>query len=169
MQSHGVQITEYKAMYGQFEIIKKVFHKRHLCGKLVLMDSDTLGAHIKRAHKIRERSYKKTFCINKPAAGVKKIFVFDKSLVNKYGKGPLNAFEDKRSLVGQLAKLEENVNTEERLSKQGEEPFKSFLNDSWVGEELMGEELEEERRDLEPEEYLEGIFGWRNFDLAGDE
>ena len=79
MQSHGVQITEYKAMYGEFEIIEKVFHKCHLCGKIVLMDSDTLGAHIKRAHKIKERTYKKTFCINKPAQGVKKSLVVDKS------------------------------------------------------------------------------------------
>ena len=82
MQSHGVQITEYKAMYGQFEIIEKVFHKCHMCGKIDLMVGDTLGAHIKRAHKIKERTYKKTFCINKPAAGVKKSVFGYKPLVN---------------------------------------------------------------------------------------
>ena len=166
--SHGVQITKYKEMYGQFEIIEKVFHKCHLCGKVVLLDSDTLGAHIKRVHNMKERTYKKTFCIYKQAVGVKKAVVVKKSEVTKSTKGPLNA------LVGHLAKLEkehseEKFLTEERLSEQDKEPIKSFLNDSWVGEEVMAEGLGEEGMDVEPEEYLDGEFGWRSFDLAGDE
>ena len=97
MSSHGVQITKYKEMYGPLEIIEKVFHKCHLCGKIVLLDSDTLGAHIKRAHKMKERAYKKKFCIYKPAAGVKQSLKIKKPRVKKFVYKPP---EDKTSLAG---------------------------------------------------------------------
>ena len=113
VQSHGVQITKYKEMYGQLEIIEKVFHKCHLCGKIVLLDSDTLGAHIKRAHKMKERAYKKKFCIYKPAAGVKQSLKIKKPRVKKFVYKPP---EDKTSLAG-LEKEE----SETRRMKFGEE------------------------------------------------
>ena len=58
LQCHNIQITRYKELYGLFEIIEKVFHKCRLCGKIVLMDSDALGAHIKGKHKMKEKDYK---------------------------------------------------------------------------------------------------------------
>ena len=59
-------------MYGQFEIIEKVFHKCHLCGNFFLMDSDILVGHIKGTHKMKEKAYKERYCIYNPTAGVKK-------------------------------------------------------------------------------------------------
>ena len=148
------------------------------------MDSDILGGHIKGTHKMKEKAYKEKYCISKPTAGVKK------SKVMTDEEEPLNSFADKTSLVGQLAKLEkehsvENVNNEvscsdgeptnmieENLLKEGEDQHKSFLNDGWVGEDVIGmglgeegkveeleeegmdEELEEEGIDVELEEYL---------------
>ena len=58
LAKHYLQITKYKEIYGQFEIIEKVFHKCHLCGRLVQLDSDTLGGHIKSTHKMKEKEYK---------------------------------------------------------------------------------------------------------------
>ena len=171
LKSHSIQITRYKEMYGQFEIIEKVFHKCHLCGKIVLMDSDILGGHIKGTHKMKEKAYKEKYCISKPTAGVKK------SKVMTDEEEPLNSFADKTSLVGQLAKLEkehsvENVNNEvscsdgepTKMMEEREDQHKSFLNDGWVGDNVMGmglgeegidEELEEEGMDVELEEYME--------------
>ena len=38
-----------------------MWHSCHLCGKLVLLDSDALGAHIKNIHKMKEKDYE-TWC-----------------------------------------------------------------------------------------------------------
>ena len=78
---HGIQITKYKEMYGPFEIIEKVFHKCHLCGKIVLMDSDVLGGHIKKTHKMKEKDYKEKYCytifiINEDLSVKSKLTVF---------------------------------------------------------------------------------------------
>jgi len=59
---HGIQITNYKDIHGPFEIIETVFHKCYLCGKLVLLDSDALGGHIKGTHKMKEKDYKEKYC-----------------------------------------------------------------------------------------------------------
>ena len=113
MQSHGLQITRYKEVYGQLEVIEKVFHKCHLCGKIVLMDSDTLGAHIKRAHKMKERDYKKKFCIYKPAAGVKKPLKIKKSRLKKFMEEPP---DDKISQVSCYAKPEKEQSEENEIN-----------------------------------------------------
>ena len=99
---------------------------------------------------MKEKAYTERYCIYKPTAGVKK------SKVIKDEEEPLNSFADKTSLVGQLAKLEKGhykkyVNNEvscgdeepktmmeENLLKEGEDQHKSFLNDSWVGDDVMG-------------------------------
>jgi len=62
LSKHGIQITRYKEIHGPFEIIEKVFHKCYLCGKLVLLDSDSLGGHIKGTHKLKEKDYKEKYC-----------------------------------------------------------------------------------------------------------
>jgi len=61
MLQHKIQITKYKELYGPFQIIEHVFHKCHLCGKIMLLDSDAMGAHIKNTHKMKEKEYKKRF------------------------------------------------------------------------------------------------------------
>ena len=40
-----------------------VWHRCHICGKLVLMDSDALGGHIKGTHKMKEKDYKEQYCV----------------------------------------------------------------------------------------------------------
>jgi len=60
---HDLQITRYKEKYGQFEIIEFVYHKCHICGKIVLLDSDAMGGHIKGIHKMKEREYKEKYMI----------------------------------------------------------------------------------------------------------
>ena len=137
LQYHGIQITKYKEMYGRFEIIEKVFHKCKLCGKLVLMDSDILGGHIKGTHKMKERDYKEKYCIYSDSSMKSELSVIKKSSVIKKAKAmkeeekafnPFTDIEydcnikhcdqcDKSSLVVQLAKLEKehsegNVNSE---------------------------------------------------------
>jgi len=64
MKQHDLQITKYKDLYGPFEIIEKVFHKCHLCGKILLLDSDAMGGHIKGTHKMKEKVYKERFMTN---------------------------------------------------------------------------------------------------------
>ena len=142
------------------------------------MDSDILGGHIKGTHKMKEKAYKEKYCISKLTAGVKKSKVMNDDVE------PLNSLADKTSLVGQLAKLEkehskENVNNEvrcsdgeptnikeENLLKEGEDQHKSFLNDGWIGEDVIGmgfgekgidEELEAVGMDVELEEYLDAM------------
>ena len=104
-------------MYGQFEIIEKVFQKCHLCGKIVLIDSDILGGHTKGIHKMKKKVHNKKHCTYKTTAGAKKSSVIKRSKVMKDEYEPLISFADKISLVGQLSKLwkehsEENVNNE---------------------------------------------------------
>jgi hypothetical protein len=71
LRQHNIQITKYKEVHGPFEIIEKVYHKCHLCGKVVLLDGDTLGSHIKTAHKMKEKAYKEQYCINTAAKVMK--------------------------------------------------------------------------------------------------
>ena len=49
-----------------------VYHKCELCGKLVLLDGDFLGAHIKNKHKMKESVYYNQYMINNPAKSSKK-------------------------------------------------------------------------------------------------
>ena len=187
MKAHGIQITRYKEMYGPFDIIEKVFHKCHLCGKSVLMDSDTLGSHIKGTHNMKEKIYKEKYCINKPITGVKKVSVINKSKVMKDEEEPPISFADKTSLVSNLAKLEKehsekNVNNEvlkvscsdqetanlldENLLKGDKDPYKSFLNDNLIGEDVMSMGLEEEGMDVELEEYLDAMEKHEFFNMT---
>lgn len=61
LSKHKLQITKYKELYGPFQIIEHVFHKCHLCGKIVLLDNDALGGHIKGVHKMKEKEYNERF------------------------------------------------------------------------------------------------------------
>jgi len=58
---HKLQITKYKELYGPFQILEHVFHKCHLCGKILLLDNDAMGGHIKGVHKMKEREYNERF------------------------------------------------------------------------------------------------------------
>jgi len=61
MLKHEIQITKYKELYGPFKIIEHIFHKCHLCGKIMLLDCDAMGGHIKGTHKMKEKDYKMRF------------------------------------------------------------------------------------------------------------
>lgn len=66
LKQHDLQITKYKEIHGNFHedrsmIVEIVYHKCHLCGKLVLLDNDSLGGHIKGTHKWTEKDYKAQF------------------------------------------------------------------------------------------------------------
>eukprot|EP00092_Neocalanus_flemingeri_P040386 GFUD01043985.1.p1 GENE.GFUD01043985.1~~GFUD01043985.1.p1 ORF type:complete len:347 (-),score=77.20 GFUD01043985.1:115-1155(-) len=63
LSKHELQITRYKELYGPFEVIENVFHKCHICGKIVLLDNDALGGHIKGTHKMKEKDYKERFMV----------------------------------------------------------------------------------------------------------
>ena len=138
LNSHGMQITMYKEMYGQFEIIEKVFHKCHLCEKIVLLDSDTLGAHIKRAHQMKEKTYKKKFCISKPAAGDNQTLKIKKTRLKKFVEEPQ---KDKTSLVGQLANLEKERSEENEI-------LKAFFAINCEGKPLNAEETSRVQSEL---------------------
>jgi len=70
--AHGIQITRYKEIYGPFDIIEKVFHKCHICGKILLLDSDAMGGHIKGTHKMKEKEYKEKYCTyTRPSTNLK--------------------------------------------------------------------------------------------------
>ena len=64
ISKHDLQITRYKKLYGPFEVIDQVFHKCHVCGKIVLLDRDALGGHVKGMHKMKERDYTERFMIH---------------------------------------------------------------------------------------------------------
>jgi len=70
MLKHNLQITKYKELYGSFQIIEHVFHKCHLCGKILLLDSDAMGVHIKGKHKMKEREYKTAFMTSSSSSSV---------------------------------------------------------------------------------------------------
>ena len=62
---HDLQITKYKKIYGQFVIIEPVvYHSCHLCDKVVLLDNDSVGGHVKSAHKMKEKVYKEKYMTN---------------------------------------------------------------------------------------------------------
>jgi len=65
LSAHDLQITKYKEIHGQFDILQVVWHECHICGKLVLMDGDALGGHIKGTHKMKEKVYKEQYCVYK--------------------------------------------------------------------------------------------------------
>ena len=161
LTAHGIQITKYKESHGPFEIIEKVFHKCHLCGKLVLLDSDALGGHIKGTHKMSEKEYKGKYCFyaqearnsnrsEEPVKIKKKVLKTKVSQADqRKSEKPFNPFTDvyydcdlkecdqcdKKSLVGHLAELAEEslmVPNEER--NEDEERMK--LDD----EKLLSEE-----------------------------
>ena len=75
---HAMQLSSYKKEHGALEIMKKIFHRCFICGKLVLWDSDKIGFHMKFQHRILEREYNAKYGIN-----------LDKSLEAPDNKEPL--------------------------------------------------------------------------------
>ena len=153
---HGIQITKYKDMYGPFEIIEKVFHKCHLCGKIVLMDSDVLGGHIKKTHKMKEKDYKEKYCytifiINEDLSVKSKLSVLKET--SEVLNLPVN-HSDQTNFVRQLNNLEnkpsentfgtqelymnerEDTNKiEEKLSEEKDNPYQLMVDE--VGQDVM--------------------------------
>ena len=55
---HGMSITDYKVTFNlqAMEITEKVFHKCALCSDIMLLDSDSIAAHLHK-HNIAHRTY----------------------------------------------------------------------------------------------------------------
>ena len=65
---HGVNIKDYKKKYGPIidNIVKIIYHTCRICSKDVLLDSDTLGNHV-RTHGITHKAYsQKYITLRKP-------------------------------------------------------------------------------------------------------
>ena len=45
---HKMRITKYKELHGPFEITEHVFHKCHLCDKILLLDNEVLTTRLSR-------------------------------------------------------------------------------------------------------------------------
>ena len=63
LSKHAMHISSYKKEHGALEIVKKIFHRCFICGKLVLWDNDKIGFHMKFQHKIVEREYFAKYCL----------------------------------------------------------------------------------------------------------
>ena len=53
---HNMSISEYKSKFGkEYEIIEKVYHKCRICGKIILLCSDSVAEHLKTlGHKLKD-------------------------------------------------------------------------------------------------------------------
>ena len=65
---HGMVITEYKTKFNQtlYDIIEKVFHRCGICQNPILMDGDSIAAHLgsnKSTHQITHKAYNEKFFI----------------------------------------------------------------------------------------------------------
>merc|ERR1712129_62550 len=56
---HQMTLTEYKAMYGnpRSQIIQVVFHRCAFCRKHVLLDTEDMSKHLKKAHQTSYKDY----------------------------------------------------------------------------------------------------------------
>ena len=63
---HGITITVYKEMFGtNIKIIEEIYHKCGICGKSILLDSDSVVSHLKkRGHSTTHKQYNKKFMNN---------------------------------------------------------------------------------------------------------
>ena len=65
---HDMVITEYKTKFNQtfYDIIEKVFHRCGICQNPILMDGDSIAAHLgsnKSTHQITHKAYNEKFFI----------------------------------------------------------------------------------------------------------
>ena len=127
---HNLQITKYKEIHGQFEIlevptlklphitcfysVQVVWHSCHICGKLVLMDSDALGGHIKGTHKMKEKDYKEQYCV--------------------YKKMPLTLRQSESEVLStRLLKRKPSEHLEEEIARPQKKLKKAFLTKDTMG------------------------------------
>jgi hypothetical protein len=108
LTNHKLQITRYKELYGPFEIIEHVFHKCHICGKILLLDSDAMGGHIKGTHKMKEKVYKERFMINTNQPG----------------------FKSEPKTIEESSKIKSETKTSEVVPKKSKERFMTNTNQS---------------------------------------
>ena len=57
--THRVMLKEYKALFGnpRNQIIKLVFHKCEICKKVLLLNTDDMSKHMKKAHQLAYKDY----------------------------------------------------------------------------------------------------------------
>ena len=63
---HQIALTEYKDLYGnpKKQIIQLVYHKCAFCHYPVLLDTDELSKHLKKAHKVSYKEYMVRYMAN---------------------------------------------------------------------------------------------------------
>ena len=60
---HKITLTQYKELYGDHkkQIIQLVFHKCFFCKKSLLLDTDEISTHLKKAHQVMYKDYLVTY------------------------------------------------------------------------------------------------------------
>jgi len=183
LSAHNLQITKYKEIHGQFEILQVVWHRCHICGKLVLMDSDALGGHIKGTHKMKEKEYKEQYCVYMqraltPRASENNELVSRKSMLKrkpseqtqeelarprKKLKGAILSKEDFVVVSSDLERDGSNVSTKDsrRLTEES--------GRSQTGDEEMQTEGSDQKRRKKPKKRIEKkIIADVEEEVAGD-
>jgi len=183
LSAHNLQITKYKEIHGQFEILQVVWHRCHICGKLVLMDSDALGGHIKGTHKMKEKDYKEQYCVYMqrsltPRASENNELVSRKSMLKrkpseqtqeelarprKKLKGAILSKEDFVVVSSDLEREGSNVSTKDsrRLTEES--------GRSQTGDEEMQTEGSDQKRRKKPKKRIEKkIIADVEEEVAGD-
>eukprot|EP00092_Neocalanus_flemingeri_P008292 GFUD01008938.1.p1 GENE.GFUD01008938.1~~GFUD01008938.1.p1 ORF type:complete len:495 (+),score=161.34 GFUD01008938.1:44-1528(+) len=58
MVDHGLDMAEYKAMYGEeYQYVRRVHHKCGICKQAMLFDLDTLYSHVSSFHQVKVKEY----------------------------------------------------------------------------------------------------------------
>ena len=97
-----------------FYYVQVVWHSCHICGKLVLMDSDALGGHIKGTHKMKEKDYKEQYCV--------------------YKKMPLTLKQSESEVLKtRLLKRKPSEHLEEEIARPQKKLKKAFLTKDTMG------------------------------------
>ena len=69
---HKITLTEYKKLYGDHrkQIIQLVYHRCAFCKKSVLLDTDLMSKHLKKAHQATYKEYLVKHMVNLEKAGI---------------------------------------------------------------------------------------------------
>ena len=79
---HGINITDYKKIYGWLDILEKFHHKCKLCEKIILLDADDVKNHLQQKHKYTQvQKYNKRYMIYSTQQK-KKDYNIEKNLIN---------------------------------------------------------------------------------------
>ena len=63
---HKITLTQYKELYGDHrkQIIQLVYHRCAFCKKSILLDTDIMSKHLKKAHQASYKEYLVKYMVN---------------------------------------------------------------------------------------------------------